>query len=66
MRTLVPVAVLAAVWLWVNKAMLLKDSHQLLEASVGVRHLLVAVAIVTLWNVWLVFSQYQVSRRDAI
>ena len=57
LRTLVPVVVLATVWTGVNRGEL-EDMHRFLNRSVGIRHLLLAVLIVTLWNVWLVLSQF--------
>ena len=57
LRTLVPVVVLAAVWTGVNRQEL-ADAHRFLNRSVGVRHLLLAVLIATLWNVWLVLAQF--------
>ncbi len=56
-RTLVPVVVLSLVWVWVNKDEL-GDLHGLMNRSVGMRHLLVAVLIATIWNVWLVLAQF--------
>ena len=61
LRTLVPVVVLAGVWTWVNRGEL-GNLHRFLNRSVGVRHLLLAVLIGTLWNAWLVLGQF--SGRD--
>ena len=57
LRTLVPVVVLAGVWTWVNRSEL-ENLHRFLNRSVGVRHLLLAVLIGTLWNAWLVLGQF--------
>ena len=57
LRTLVPVVVLAGVWTWVNRSEL-GNLHHFMNRSVGVRHLLLAVLIGTLWNAWLVLGQF--------
>ena len=66
LRTLVPVVTLGAVWLFVTRAWQATDLHLWLDQTVSVRHLLLAIAIATLWNVWFSLSQYTVAtaRRD--
>jgi len=58
-RTLVPVAVLSAVWVWINYYLESGALQPLIGRSVTVRHLLLAVGIVTLWNLWLSLSLYE-------
>ncbi len=60
-RTLVPVVVMAGVWLLVNLGAA-GDVRGLMNRSVGIRHLLVAVGLATLWNVWLTLSGYSAER----
>ncbi len=57
LRTLVPVVALTTIWLFVNRKKML-NIDSLLDRSTSVRHLLLAFAIVAIWNVWLSFSLY--------
>jgi exopolysaccharide biosynthesis polyprenyl glycosylphosphotransferase len=59
LRTCVPVVVLATVWLLVVRLGPTTNLHLLLAQSVTVRHLLLAVGIVGLWNLWLTLSVYE-------
>jgi hypothetical protein len=58
-RTLVPVAVLGFVWIWVNHYSQAEEFHTLVGRSVTVRHLLLAVGVATLWNLWLSLSLFE-------
>ncbi len=59
LRTLVPVAVLTIVWLWVNHYRGFEDVQPLIGRSVTVRHLLLALGIVSLWNLALSLTLYE-------
>lgn len=59
LRTLVPVAVLAIVWMWVNHYRGPQDFQPLIGRSVTIRHLLLAVGIVSLWNLVLSLTLYE-------
>jgi exopolysaccharide biosynthesis polyprenyl glycosylphosphotransferase len=59
LRTLVPVVVLAGVWVWINYYLEPRAFQPLIGRSVTVRHLLLAVGIVSLWNLWLSLSLYE-------
>ena len=58
-RTLIPVAVLGLVWIWINHYSKVGNVHSLVEKSVTVRHLLLAIGVVTLWNLWLSLSLFE-------
>jgi exopolysaccharide biosynthesis polyprenyl glycosylphosphotransferase len=59
LRTLIPIAVLTAVWVWINYYIDPQGLQPLIGRSVTVRHLLLAVGIVALWNLWLALSLYE-------
>ena len=59
LRTLVPVAVLVIVWMWVNHFRGSEDFQPLIGRSVTVRHLLLALGIVSLWNIVLSLTLYE-------
>ena len=59
LRTLVPVLAMGVAWVWVNSFTRSTSVQELFSRSVSVRHLLLAVAISTLWNVWLSLSIFR-------
>ena len=58
-RTLIPVAVLTIVWLWVNNYRGSQDFEPIIGLSVTVRHLLLALGIVSVWNIVLSLTLYE-------
>lgn len=67
-RAFIPVVVLAAVWFAVVDWRHMVGFSQLLNRSITIRHLILAVAVVSLWNVWLGFSVFdsRSAKRDVL
>ena len=59
LRTLVPVVALATVWFLVIDWTRTASFQKLLNRSVTIRHLILAVGIVSLWNLWLSLSIFE-------
>ncbi len=68
LRSFVPVLVLSGVWLWIIHVSAGSDPDAVLGRSITVRHLLLAIGIVGLWNLWLGFSVYdsRSAKRDLL
>lgn len=58
LRRFIPVLALATIWLWLVRRHLTLGYSYLLGLSITMRHLLLALCIVALWNMWLGFSAY--------
>jgi exopolysaccharide biosynthesis polyprenyl glycosylphosphotransferase len=68
LRSFIPFFVLGIEWLVVTHLSPTSDVHRLLRRSITVRHLLLALGIVILWNLWLSLSVYErrSPRRDVV
>ena len=59
LRTFIPVVVLGVAWFWINHFSRSAEINSLVGRSVTVRHLLLAVSVVILWNLWLSLSLFE-------
>jgi exopolysaccharide biosynthesis polyprenyl glycosylphosphotransferase len=66
LRCFLPVLVLSLVWLKISHPAALLNTHSLLNATITMRHLLLAVGIVVFWNVSLLLKPHRMIslRRD--
>lgn len=58
LRCCIPIPVLALVWFWVIHRTIAAHYELLFGISITVRHLLLGIGIVALWNLWFGLSMY--------
>ncbi|WP_348269438.1 sugar transferase [Edaphobacter paludis] len=58
LRSFIPVLSVGAIWLWLIRGHFALGGDNVLNLSITLRHLLLTLSVITLWNLWMSFSPY--------